>query len=138
MSCRVPRVCLCFLLAVGFGCHRTKTRVSEVKAAGGANQDRILRGFYPGAGEWLWTAPEFALRLDPANDALPSYLELEFTVPDKLIAAAPTLTLTAKVNGTEVVRKSYNKAGRNVLSVEVPRWPISCRNIYFLSGCPSA
>ena len=91
-----------------------------MKAAGGVTQDRILRGFYPGTGEWLWTGPEFALRLDPVNDSRPTYVELEFTVPDELIAASPKLIVAAKVNGTEVARKSYEKAGRTVLAVEVP------------------
>ena len=79
-----------------------------------------MRGLSPGTAEWLWTAPGFALQLDPANDAKPSYLELDFTVPAELIAAAPSVTLTAKVNGTEVGRQSYNKPERAVFSALVP------------------
>ena len=110
----------CLLLCL-FACHRgPKTPVSEVKASGGVSQTRIVRGLYPGSGGWLWTAPEFALRLDPANAAKPSYLELDITVPDELIAAAPSVTVTAKVNGMEVAHQTYSKGGRVLLAGKVP------------------
>ena len=122
---RCCSACLFALIIWGTSsCGRTKTRVSEVKASGGVSQERMVDGFYPGTAEWLWTAPKFVLLLDPAKDALPSYLEIEFNVPDELISSSPVVTVTAKVNGTEVARQSYNKAGRNVISVEVPGGPL--------------
>ena len=91
-------------------------------ATGGPNQDRIVRGVYAGDTGWLWTAPSFEFRLDPPSmaPAKATYLELDFTVPEELIAVAPSVTLTAKVNGIEVARKSYTKPERTVLTSEIP------------------
>ena len=116
-------VCWLALLSLA-ACHRGSKPggVAEIDAAGGASQNRIIRGVYAGAPgtAYLWTAPVFALRLDPPARGKATYLDLDFTVADELMRDASSVTVIAKVNGTEVARRSYDKSGRNVLSVQVP------------------
>src|SRR6185295_14630728 len=114
----------CCLLTASPGCRRTRDNaatISEIVLAGDAHKDRILRGVYPDVRGWRWTAPSFAFRLDPPPAPKPAYLEIDFTVPDELLAQAPSVTLTAKVNGVEVARESYRKAGRTLLACQVPQ-----------------
>jgi len=48
------------------------------------------------------------------------YLELDFAAPDELMEKAPAVTVTAKVNGAEVARTTYQKPGRSLLACRVP------------------
>ena len=93
--------------------------VSEVAMADSAHAGRILRGVYPGEGGWRWTAPSFAFSLDPPPVNRPIYLEMDFTVPEELMATTPAVTVAAKVNGAEVVRQTYQKPGRYTLASRV-------------------
>src|SRR5260221_14621762 len=120
----MKRICLaCCLLCVSLGCRRARQNaatVSEVVLASNAHPDRILRGVYPDVRGWRWTAPVFAFSLDPPPAAKPAYLELDFAIPGELMATTPAVTVVAKVNGVEVVRRTYQQAGRNLLACQVP------------------
>ncbi len=120
----MKRICLaCCLLCVSPGCRRARQNaaaVSEVVVASNAHPDRILRGVYPDVRGWRWTAPVFAFSLDPPPAAKPAYLELDFAIPGELMATTPAVTVVAKVNGVEVVRRTYQQAGRNLLACQVP------------------
>jgi len=94
--------------------------VSEILLADGQPQDRVLRGIYEDQGLWRWTAPSFAFALDPPPAGKPAFLELDFTVPQELMEKTPNVTLAARVNGIEVVRRNYQKAGRYLLAAKVP------------------
>jgi cephalosporin hydroxylase len=94
--------------------------VSEVVLADGHPRDRILRGVYEGQGLWRWAAPSFAFTLDPPPASDPTFLELDFTVPEEVMAKAPDVTLVSKVNDVEVARQTYQKADRYLLSTKVP------------------
>jgi cephalosporin hydroxylase len=108
---------LCFSAT---SCHRKKPRVvSEIHFGAGAPAERQLRGIYPGAGSWVWTGAEFAVSLDPAAPGKPSYLEMDFAIPEELYAHAPLVTVAAKVNGVDAGRQSY-KAGRYNFACRVP------------------
>ncbi|HKE27564.1 MAG TPA: hypothetical protein VKB88_34650 [Bryobacteraceae bacterium] len=83
--------------------------ISEVLVSDPEAKDLILRGVFPGSENWRWTAPAFAFSLDPPTISKPLFLETDFTVPEAL---ALPVTVTAKVNGTEVARQSYDKSSR--------------------------
>jgi hypothetical protein len=72
--------------------------------------------FSEGAG-WRWTAPVFAVALDPPTASKPVFLELDFTVPEKLKLP---VTVTGTVNGVVVARRAYDRAGRTLLACPVP------------------
>jgi cephalosporin hydroxylase len=116
-------VCLALsalVLLVSPGCNHKKTVVSEIVLSSGIHKDRILRGVYDGTEAWRWTAPVFAFTLDPSSSTKPEYLEMDFNVPDELMAASPSVTVVAKVNGAEIARKTYTSAGRNLFVSEIP------------------
>jgi len=110
------------LLAIAPACRRSRPAapVSEVVMASDAHKDRILRGIYPGEGGWRWTAPVFAFLLDPPPAPTPAYLEMDFTVPSELMDRAPSVTVVARVNGVEAVRRTYQQSGRYTLACRPP------------------
>ncbi|MBZ5726636.1 MAG: cephalosporin hydroxylase family protein [Acidobacteriia bacterium] len=111
------------LAAICSGCRRHRDRqpaVSEIHLSDEAHKDRILRGVYAGEGGWMWTAPSFAVALDPPPPSRGEFLEMDFAVPEELLGQASTVTLVAHINGVEVARQTYSKAGRYLLSCRVP------------------
>lgn len=90
--------------------------INQVVLATDDKSPRILRGVFPGEGGWRWTAPTFAFSLDRAAAGKPAFLEMDFDVPEELNGA---VTVVAKVNGTEVIRRSCQK-GRQFLAAPVP------------------
>ncbi|MBI4889150.1 MAG: class I SAM-dependent methyltransferase [Acidobacteria bacterium] len=124
--------CLLMLLA---GCRREEAGVARGGGAAGegdrvyelffsdkVHQDRLVRGLYPGTEGWLWTGRQFAVTLDvpPPLDA-ETFLRLDFAVPVEVIGQVPSVTVTAKVNGKALGRKTYDREGRYSLVVRVPR-----------------
>src|SRR6267154_1928170 len=111
-----------FLVVMNSGCTRHRNpppAVSEVLMADEHHKDRILRGIYAGEGGWRWTAPTFAFALDPPP-ATPTYLELDFTVPQELMEKNTDVTVVSRINGVEAARQTYRKEGRYVLAGKVP------------------
>ena len=93
-------VCLLMLASAGCGRHRGRRQiVSEVTMGNENYKARVLRGVYDGATLWKWTAPSFALSLDPPSDSKPTFLEMDLAVPDELMGKAPAVTPAAKVTG---------------------------------------
>jgi cephalosporin hydroxylase len=117
---------LCALTLVA-GCRRppaapaqTARVISEVQMGDQSHAARLLAGFYESNGYWRWTAPVFRVALDsPELGELPITLELELTVPNELVAEYPSVTLMARVNGMEVGRQTYEKAGRHLFTSHV-------------------
>src|SRR5512140_3068974 len=98
-----------------------RPKVYEVLVAERLSQDRLLRGFYDGSEGWKWTARKFAVSVDvpPPPDA-PTYLDLDFTVPKELIDEVHEVTLTVRVNGSQVAVKKYSAVGREYPRFDVP------------------
>jgi cephalosporin hydroxylase len=115
-------VAVCTVAATSIGCRRLPSKsgdVREVVLASETHQDRVLRGIYPGDTGWRWTAPVFALSLDPPRTGVPTYVEMDFTVPSELMEHADVVTVVAKINGTEAARMAYRAAGRYVFASQV-------------------
>jgi cephalosporin hydroxylase len=110
----------CSILLISPGCHRRKkpAPITEIAVARTTHPERMC-GVFPGNEGWRWTAPVFAVTLDPPAAAGPVYLELDFTVPEELMEKAPAVTVAAKVNGVEVTRQTYQKPGRNLLACKL-------------------
>jgi len=123
-------VAACVVAATSIGCRRSASKsgdVREVVLASETHKDRILRGVYPGTSGWRWTAPAFALSLDPPPPGVPTYVEMDFTVPAELMDKADSVTVVAKINGTEAARSTYRAAGRYVFAGKVPKNVLSQR-----------
>ncbi|MDP2999672.1 MAG: CmcI family methyltransferase [Bryobacterales bacterium] len=98
-----------------------RPKVYELQVADRLSRDRLLYGFYDGTEGWKWTARKFAVSIDapPPLDA-PTYLDLDFNVPSELIDEVHEVTLTVRVNGSQVAVKKYSAAGREYPRFEVP------------------
>ena len=94
--------------------------VSSVSVSNPIYKSRLINGFYPGSGAWLWTAQQFTISLDPPMPPQPTYLTLNFSVPAELMAEVPAVTMTTKVNGVEVDRTEYKRDGQFTLIRAVP------------------
>jgi cephalosporin hydroxylase len=108
---------VCTLLLAPACRRHPKQPVSEVTVSNPADAAHILNGVFPGSESWRWTAPSFAFSLDPPTLSKPVFVEMDFTVPDEL---ALPVAVTAKVNGAEVARKSFDKPGRTTFDCPVP------------------
>lgn len=86
-----------------------------------SSQHRLLRGFYEiREEEWRWTSRIFAVSLDPPPTEGPTYLELDCNLPRELMNKAGTVTLSARVNGVEAGRQTYDKPGRYLFARRAP------------------
>ncbi len=119
----MKRWCLFLVLAaLTAGCRQEATGppVSEISLGADAPEARLLRGFYEPTGAWRWTAPEFAVTLDPPDGDEPVFVELDFTLPSEVTAAHSSVTLSATVNGVAAGSKTYDHEGRYIFSMEAP------------------
>ena len=115
------RLALCLLAALGPGCRRKPAPiVSEIRMQDPAARPRILRGVYEGTEGWRWTAPAFAVSLDPPPPEQTPYVQLDFSLTEELMTQGGTATLLARVNGVEAGRHTYDKQGRYVFESPVP------------------
>jgi len=113
---------LCAALAAT-GCRKAKpATVSEVDVAAPATQARLLRGFYPAIPDvrWRWTSRVFAFSLDAPPLEREVYLEFEYGLPEELVNEVGGVTLIGTVNGIEVGRETYYRAGHYVFTHYVP------------------
>ena len=94
--------------------------ISEIPIGDQSLERRLLRGFYESTGAWRWTARVFAVSLDPPPPGKDTYLELDFDLPHEVMNAVRIITLTARVNGMEVGRQTYNTMGRRIFARRVP------------------
>ncbi|HEY3440988.1 MAG TPA: CmcI family methyltransferase [Paludibaculum sp.] len=102
-----------------------KLTASEVVISDQALAPLLLRGFYEPEGDWRWTARKFAVALTPLPGAEDSYLVLDFALPVEVMQKVNTVTLTARVNGTQVGSKTYKAAGRYSFYTKVPQSALS-------------
>ncbi len=135
------RSLLIVLCAVGAtsGCHRApkpkpqaaavavesgeidrRLSASEINVGDTAYEPLLLRGFYASEGDWRWTARVFAASLVSPPGGGETYVTMDFSMPPKTMEGAPGLTITARVNGIEVGRRRYTKAGRHDFGAPVP------------------
>jgi cephalosporin hydroxylase len=113
---------LCGLAALCCGCGHPPPgpKVSEISIGDRSLERRLLRGFYESTGAWRWTQRVWAVSLDPPPPGKDTYLELDFDLPHELMDTARIVTLTARVNGVEVGRETYEKDGRRIFARRVP------------------
>jgi hypothetical protein len=131
------------LLAVlaAAGCASNEPELAETKAAaaedGAALPDgllssvhmgdpravpQLLEGFYGlEQGVWRWTARKFsvAIQAPSGGSGQDSQLEFKFSIPEAVISRVGALTLTARVNGTDIGSESYQKSGEYAFSKPV-------------------
>jgi len=115
-------ILLCGLAALCCGCGHPPPAptISEIPIGDQSLERRLLRGFYESTGAWRWTARVFAVSLDPPPPGKDTYLELDFDLPHEVMNAVRIITLTARVNGMEVGRQTYNTMGRRIFARRVP------------------
>ncbi len=92
--------------------------LSTVNVADPAAEPQLLEGFY-GLEQraWRWTGGKFAVLLATPPDYATheSSLDLRLTVPSIVIETVGPVTITARVNGTEIGNQTYDAAGDNLL-----------------------
>jgi hypothetical protein len=100
----------------------TAPMVYELSVADKLFENRLLSGFYEASGGWRWTARTFSVSLDvpPPLDA-PTTLLLDLTAPRELMEAVKTVSLTARMKGQLLGRRTYQEEGRYLLQLDVPR-----------------
>ena len=86
-----------------------------------AHEARLRTGFYaPQDFMWRWTAPEFALTLNPIPDASPNYAAIEFGLADDQVEQAGEVKVSMFLEGQPLQEQTYTEAGRHLLSAPVP------------------
>ncbi len=96
--------------------------LSTVNVADPRAEPQLLEGFY-GLEQraWRWTAGKFAVLLatPPDSAAAEGSLDLRLTVPSVVIERLGPVTITARVNDTEVGAETFESAGDNLLFTSV-------------------
>lgn len=116
---------LCVVLVL-LGCRgklpQPQRRVTSLQVGAPLDAQRLLRGFLAGNEDWRWTNRVFAVALDrPETTDTPTFLEMDFHIPQDLIKDTGSVTLTVRVNGLEACRQGYREATRHLLSCRVPQ-----------------
>ena len=85
-------------------------------------EERLLGGFYPREKDTgRWTHQSFAVQLDPPITEDPIYLELAFTLPERLTAVSGSVTLSASMNGQDLGSETYSAKGTHLFFREMPK-----------------
>jgi cephalosporin hydroxylase len=125
----VPCAVLCCLAFANAGCRREQPQprpaappelVAKVAIREPDQRARLRRGFYEPGEEWSWTARVFAVSLDAPRTGRSLFLVMDFALPGELMSQYRDVTLTARVNGIEIGRKTYNREGRYEFVSQVP------------------
>lgn len=95
--------------------HATKIEIGDA-----TYEPLLLRGFYESVGYWRWTAKKFAVLLSRPAGRETVYLVLDFGLPRELTSVWPNITITARVNGTEIARRRYSKNGSYQFVAPIP------------------
>jgi hypothetical protein len=105
----------------------TVVHLGDPRAAG-----QVLSGFYDiEDGAWRWTAKQFVVELGtPLGSAgRGATLELQFAIPQVVIAKNPSITLSATVDGNLLPPETYTKAGEQVYKRDVPASLLSAESV---------
>lgn len=84
---------------------------------------QLISGFYGIEGDsWRWTAGKFAVLLRPPRTASKTgaILQLKFALPEPVIGALKTVSLSATINGTAFPPQSYTQSGEFTYARDVP------------------
>lgn len=91
-------------------------QVADPRAAG-----QLLRGFYPvEAGGWRWTMRAFAVSLPTPLAARQAVLQLKFALPEAVLKALKSVTLSAKINGVALPPQTFTQPGDQLYAQTVP------------------
>lgn len=87
-----------------------------------AAESRLREGFYaPQDFMWRWTAPEFALTVDPIQGPSPTYAAIEFALAEDQVQQAGEVDVEMMLGGQSLAEQTYRAGGRYWLSAPVPR-----------------
>ena len=98
----------------------TKVSAAEINIGDPAYEPLLRRGFYESEGDWRWTGRTFAVALTPPPGGEVTFLALDFNLPVEVMKVIPAMAMAARVNGVEVGRRRYTKAGRYMFVAVVP------------------
>lgn len=96
---------------------------SIVRTADAATAGQLLRGFYAlEQNSWRWTSPHFAVLLGTTSGARRdgATLDLRFALPEQLIQALKTVTVSANVGATALAPEKYTTSGDHEYRRDVP------------------
>lgn len=95
----------------------------EVQLGNPAHAGQLKSGFHQvEEGAWRWTEPKFVVELKApfAAQKIGATLVVKGAAPDILLMKTGPITLSAKLNGTELGKATYPKAGPVELRLDVP------------------
>jgi hypothetical protein len=101
---------------------------STIQMGDTATAAQLVKGFHNlEDGRWRWTQKQFALALRPPVQASQkgAVLELHLTVPQSIIDALKSITLTATLGGVALAPETYRKAGEYTYKRDVEPKQIS-------------
>ena len=115
------------------GCHKKKgaeaaveegSRTATMVTLGDPKSaPQLVSGFYDiEGGAWRWAGKQFTVELGVPFGAgqKGAALELNFTVPDVVIAKSKTVTLAASVDGNALPPETYSQPGQYTYSRNIP------------------
>ncbi|MBI4875456.1 MAG: hypothetical protein HY822_12555 [Acidobacteria bacterium] len=89
---------------------------------------RRQAGFAECNGSWCMTSRVFRFTMDPpAAGEQATFLEFDFILPEELTTAYGEVTLTGRVNGIEVGRRTYRTPARYAFTAQVPEPALKTR-----------
>jgi 2-polyprenyl-3-methyl-5-hydroxy-6-metoxy-1,4-benzoquinol methylase len=82
---------------------------------------RLVEGWYTLEGACRWTAQRFSfvVRRPLLTRSIPE-LYLRFLLPEAILAARPSVTLAARVNGYDLPSHTYTTAGEHIYQEKIP------------------
>jgi len=84
---------------------------------------QLVSGFYAiESNSWRWTMRQFSVDLRPPMGAASkgAALVLKLTLPEPVLQAHPSLTLSVSVNGNKLAPQTWSKAGSFVYQRDLP------------------
>lgn len=82
---------------------------------------RLGEGWHGLEGSCRWTSQRFSFTVQRPRTGPTPELYLRFLAPDVLLAARPSITLSARVNGYPLAPHTYTTAGEHTYQEKIPR-----------------
>jgi FkbM family methyltransferase len=96
---------------------------SMIRTGDASTSSQLVRGFHAPEGGWRWTTGHFTVALRRPADAETkgARLVMNFSIPDSSLKQLKTMTLAAKVGGTELPPDTFTTAGNHEFRRDLPR-----------------
>ncbi len=95
--------------------------LAESRVAPAASLFHLAKGWYSLEYDtWRWTQPHFGVVLHVAHRLAPATLRLVFHLPEETMAARPSITMSARVNGAPLPAVRFSSPGEQEYAASLP------------------